>query len=348
MLDGSISLGIIVKPEKKVTFTWSTIVNEATLDNFKSYLFDYYPQYAHDEYLEIFLYSGQPKPERFRSDEDLRKVLKIAKTTSKTKLTISLETPTKNFSAWTFKDVCTEYDLSLATDPGLDVIPRFTDIKAAPLNSDLEKKMLDQLINEVESMVHVLNLIGANEATKSMVVGAFLVKATRLFNEDLFLAAQRDLSGRRGNGPVDFSVHSRKGYDHTLGVTKVKKDDFRQGVAQNIVQLESALTEKKRKRGLNDVDGEGEQLTETRSYGIVTDASMWLLIECTLHEDERVSYRMTELGRTLNYSGNWKDDAKYIFERLVWLWSLMRDEIPARESYARKLTSAPSNKKVSM
>ncbi|KAG0242680.1 hypothetical protein BG011_003271, partial [Mortierella polycephala] len=154
MVDGSISLGIIVKPEKKVTFTWSTFVNEATLDDFKSSIFDYYPQYDHDEYLEIFVYRGHPKRERLRSDEDLRKILKIAKTTSKTKLVISLETPTKKFSAWTFKDVCAEYNLSPTTDPGLDVIPPFTDIKAASLDSDLEKKMLDQLINEVESMVH--------------------------------------------------------------------------------------------------------------------------------------------------------------------------------------------------
>ncbi|KAF9177083.1 hypothetical protein BGZ51_009206, partial [Haplosporangium sp. Z 767] len=283
MHDGSISLGIILKPEKKVTFTWSTIADEATLDNFKSYLFGYCPQYAHDEYLEIFVYSGQPKPELIRSDEDLRKVLKIAKTTSKTKLTILLETPTKSFSAWTFKDVCAEYNLSPASDPGLDVIPSFTGIEAAPLNSDLEKKVLGHLIDDVEDMVRVLNLLGANEATKSMIVGAFLVKATRLFDEDLFLAAQRGLSSRRGNGSVDFSVHSRKGYDHTLGVTEVKKEDFRQGVAQNIVQLESALTEKKCKRDLNDIDGGGGEPTEMRSYGIVTDASMWLLIECTVN-----------------------------------------------------------------
>ena len=34
---------------------------------------------------------------------------------------------------------------------------------------------------------------------------------------------------------------------------------------------------------------------KTRSYGIVTDATKWLLIECTHRENERVTYRMTEL-----------------------------------------------------
>ncbi|KAG0027221.1 hypothetical protein BGZ81_005785 [Podila clonocystis] len=279
LLDPSISLSVIVKPEKKVAFTWSTFVDRTTMDDFKSYIFEYYPQYAHDEYLEIFVYNGHPKPERIRNDEDLRKILKITKTTSKTKLVISLETPTKNFSAWTFRDVCAEYNLSPTTDPGLNVIPPFADIEAAPLDSDFEKKMQNQLIDEVETFVDVLSLLGANEATKSMIVGAFLAKATRLFKEDLYLAAQRDLSGRRGNGPLDFSVHSRKTYEYTLGVTEVKKDDFKQGVAQNIVQLEAALTEKKRKRNPSDIDGEEEQPMKTRSYGIVTDAVKWLLVE---------------------------------------------------------------------
>lgn len=188
--------------------------------------------------------------------------------------------------------------------------------------------MLAQLTDNVESMVHALNLVGANEATKSMIVGSFLVKVTRLFNEDLFLAAKRSLCGRRGNGPVDYSVHSRDGSDFTLSVTEVKKGEFVQGVAQNIVQLEAALT--------TNVDGEEELPMKMKSYGIVTDASQWLIVECTLHEDESVSYRMSGLGRTINYAGSmWKENAKFIFERLVLvrLWTVMRDEIPARDSH---------------
>ena len=77
----------------------------------------------------------------------------------------------------------------------------------------------------------VLPLCGGNDATKSMVVASFLVAATGLFKDDLYLMSQRHLSGRRGNGPVDFSVHPWKTYDYTLGVTEVKREDFRQGVA---------------------------------------------------------------------------------------------------------------------
>ncbi|KAF9276056.1 hypothetical protein BGZ68_010294 [Mortierella alpina] len=247
VFDSSFSIGIVVKPEKKVAFSWCGIVDTATLDDLKKNIFDLYPQYAHDDYLEIFVYNGQPKPELIRDNEDLRKILRVVKTTSKARLTISLETPSKNFSAWTFKDVCDEYNLAPgSTDPGLGDLLPFTDIQAATLDSEFEGSISNQLINEVESRTRVLNLFGANEATKSMVVASFLVAATRLFEEDLYLESQRNLSGRRGNGPVHFSVHSRKTHTYTLGVTEVKKDDFRQGVAQNIVQLESALTAKKR------------------------------------------------------------------------------------------------------
>ena len=108
-------------------------------------------------------------------------------------------------------------------------------------------------------------------------------------------------------------------------------------MAQNVVQLESALTEKKHKRNPNDIDGEEEQPMKTRSYGIVTDAFKWLLVECTLHEDESVTYRMTELG-SINYKSDWHDNVKFVFERLVWLFSRMVEEIPTRDRYPTKET----------
>jgi len=158
--------------------------------------------------------------------------------------------------------------------------------------------------------VDVLPLRGGNEATKSMVVASFLVAATGLFKDDLYLMSQQHLSGRRGNGPVDFSVHPWKTHDYTLGVTEVKKEDFRQGIAQNIVQLESALMAKKRKRVMRVVDGEEEPPSKQRAYGIVTDSDKWVFVECTMHGDETVSFKMSWLRESLNFGGSWKDDAK--------------------------------------
>jgi hypothetical protein len=98
------------------------------------------------------------------------------------------------------------------------------------------------------------------------------------------------------------------------------EDDFDQSVAQNMVQLESALsTDKKRMREAHAIDGEEEPPTELKAYGIVTNASQWMLLECTLYEDETVLYRLAPLKRIIYYGNNWQDATKFIFERLVWL-----------------------------
>ncbi|KAG0211780.1 hypothetical protein B0O80DRAFT_503085 [Mortierella sp. GBAus27b] len=157
--------------------------------------------------------------------------------------------------------------------------------------------------------------------------------ATTLFKEDLYLASQRNLSGCRGNGPLDFSIHSQDTHSCTLGVTEVKKDDFKQGIAQNIVQLESALTSiKKRKRDTQEMDGEEESMV-VRSYVIVTDASQWMLVECTQHDDEGLIYKVKNPERTVSYSGNWQDDMRD--EILNVASTSENQEGPAREQWLR-------------
>jgi hypothetical protein len=51
-----------------------------------------------------------------------------------------------------------------------------------------------------------------------------------------------------------------------------------------------------------------------------------------MQEDETVSYRMSILDHTLNYKGQGQEGAKFVFERLTWLWKRMVDEKQARKS----------------
>jgi hypothetical protein len=137
-----------------------------TVSDLMKVLVEFYPQYDHDDYVELHFYITRNSPlEPIRDDEDLRRVLKVAKTQSMKQLTISLATPNKGFSAWTFKDVVSEYNLSESTDVGIEVLPPFVGIEAAPLNSDLEKEVLRHLLDEVGLRVEVMKLLGANEAT---------------------------------------------------------------------------------------------------------------------------------------------------------------------------------------
>ncbi|KAF9162803.1 hypothetical protein DFQ26_003233 [Actinomortierella ambigua] len=318
---------VIVKPEREVAWNWSAMIDTATMGDLMKSLVGFYPHPS----------------ELIRHDEDLRRILKVVKAQPVKQLTISLAAPTKDFPTWTFKGVVSDYNLADSTAVGLEVLPPFTDIQTAPLNSDLEKTVLEHLIKEVELRVDVLKLLGANEAARSMVVASFLLAATTLFEEDLYLASQQRLGGRRGSGAVDYVVRSRMTHLHILCVTEVKKEHLSQGVAQNIIQMETALSTKKRKRGMYEIDGEERE--SQISNGIVTDASQWLLLECTLHEDKTVTFRMKCLEQFVSYGSRWQDDVRFVFERLVCLWSRTRDEMPVRERYSRNTTSALSVRK---
>ena len=61
-----------------------------------------------------------------------------------------------------------------------------------------------------------------------------------------------------------------------------KKDDFVKGVAQCAVQLESSLSNRKRK--LDEMD---EEQTFGRVFGIVTDAEKFYFMECSMDDQDR-------------------------------------------------------------
>ncbi|KAF9981400.1 hypothetical protein BGZ75_007349 [Mortierella antarctica] len=120
----------------------------------------------------------------------VRKLLRIAKTTCRTTLksratikwSLSLATPSKNYSKWMFKDVCAEYGITSYTEPNIAELPPFPEIQAEAMDTELRKEMLDQLLKEVDARTHILRLGGANEATRSIVVSWFLVAVTILFH----------------------------------------------------------------------------------------------------------------------------------------------------------------------
>ncbi|KAF9419837.1 hypothetical protein BGZ76_004194 [Entomortierella beljakovae] len=320
---------LVVKPDRKSICRWDVDVRTATLDNLRDIILKKCLQYVPEDLGDIFFCNRQ-KPIQIYSDDHLRFLLLQVKKEFNNRMSISLESPFKNFSSWTFKDVCKEYNLSASTDPVIDVIPSFTDIEAVPLDTDLKIKAADSLIEEVLRRTRTLNVVRSNEAARSIVVGSFLISATEIFRDDLILATQTNLRGVRGNGPVDYSVHSRQCFEYTLGVTEVKKENFVQGVAQNIVQMESALP-RKRKRDDSDED-ECLPTNKLTSYGIVTDAKEWYFLECSMDENEVVSFRSSKLNEELNFTDkeSLASSTRIIFQKLLWLFARMRDEITMR------------------
>ena len=59
------------------------------------------------------------------------------------------------------------------------------------------------------------------------------------------------------------------------------------GIAQNAVQLESALTNRKRKAS----EIEGKESFMGKVFRIITDAKEWYFMECSLDDQERLRFK---------------------------------------------------------
>ncbi|CAJ0909504.1 14763_t:CDS:2, partial [Entrophospora sp. SA101] len=81
-----------------------------------------------------------------------------------------------------------------------------------------------------------------------------------------------------GYGPVDFAIDLLQ-TTKMVGVTEVKDEDFYKGIAQNAVQLESALSNCKRKASEME-----EDVFTGKTFGIITDAKEWYFMECLYNE----------------------------------------------------------------
>ena len=107
-----------------------------------------------------------------------------------------------------------------------------------------------------------INLLSI-ESTKSLYVYSYLFAGASNF---------------KGHGPLDFAIDLRR-TAKTVGVIEVKKDDFVKGVAQCAVQLESSLSNRKRKA--NEME-------------VVTDAEKFYFMECSLDNQDRPSFKLSE------------------------------------------------------
>ncbi|KAG0196583.1 hypothetical protein BGX28_009960 [Mortierella sp. GBA30] len=114
---------------------------------------------------------------------------------------------------------------------------------------------------------------------------------------------------------------------------EAKATEWKQGLAQNIVQLESALTE--RWRSFDCAPGDTTALV---SYGIVTTASLWYFVQCAV--DPTTSspiFHYSRLPVTFSFNGEyWEKEAKDIFTRILWLLDAMLSEVPNREKKHKK------------
>ncbi|KAF9196896.1 hypothetical protein BGZ49_002675 [Haplosporangium sp. Z 27] len=345
------TLKVIVRPNRSESFTWTTDTETTTRKELERAIYAEYPDREDgDAVLAIMHPRGISQHEtggieRPSDDAQFRNIILQYRKTNANTITVALETPTKKYTDFTLAEVNSLYEISNLESPDILELPSFEGISSEPLDSDLHKESLKRLIDELDSRIRAIPALSLNEATRSTYVCSFLTQAVLIFNGDLTLAPERSLRGRHGHGKIDYSIESLAGDGtrHVLGVTEVKHEDFRKGVAQNIVQLESSLTVRKRRRCDDDEgerEAESDESVPMRAYGIVSDAVNWYFLECKIDqsgESSRPQFKVSKLDDIVNYrKSTWKDDAASVLGQIVWLIRKMYSEIPKRELQCKR------------
>ena len=251
--------------------------------------------------------SGKYSP---RNDQDLREVLRIFVSKNNLKFTVFIETPSKAFSDWTFSSVCQLYGLDSETeDLTMAVFPVFSCGSVKPSQESFENLMTELKSRLDNTPINLLSI----EATKSIYVYSYLLAGANNFKGKFEIRPQKNISGPNGHGPLDFAVDLRR-TAKTVGVTEVKKDDFVKGVAQCAVQLESSLSNRKRKA--NEVE---EDQMVGKVFGIVTDAEKFYFMECSLDKQDRPSFKLSEPVVVVYNDENMENMVVKVLSHIVWL-----------------------------
>ncbi|RIA88938.1 hypothetical protein C1645_825560 [Glomus cerebriforme] len=230
---------VIVSPKRTNGFKWNVDVRDATLEGLKEYIRkEYNPPSLEKDGAVLKFISGDKERYSPQNDQDFCKMLRQFVLNNNFKLIIVIETPSKAFSDWSFPKVCQLYGLGESDDPSLSVFPSFT-CEYKNLEEDSSQAILKHFIAELEARLKSIPISG-NEASKSQAQWA---RPSRFRNR---------LTPIRKNRWCDRS----------------KDEDFYKGIAQNAVQLESALSNHKRKAS----EMEEGDVFAGKTFGIITDA----------------------------------------------------------------------------
>ena len=323
-----------MKPKKSI-FSWFVNIEEASITNLISEIQTTYPDIDINNSIVLTFVAGDER-DVILNDYKLKQKLRVLARVHSYHITVNLETrmyihiplfsyysklmcyaAQRAFTDYTFPMVCNLFGLP----ENHQLFPKLI-YNTIPLTGTSESNALKHLLAELQLRWDTTGIDMSNEATHSEYVYSFLVAAASLYKGSIVIRPQQQIRGNYGRGPVDFALEARAG--SILGVTEVKKEDFKKGIAQNLVQLESAFSCKKRKYSdITNLESATGESTTGKTYGIVTDAQMWYILECTTNSGG-LSFHMSKLSTQINYSEEgWEKKAEYVFGCLVWLLNQM-------------------------
>ena len=157
-----------------------------------------------------------------------------------------------------------------------------------------------------------------------------------LYEKNFKIVPEKLVKGHNGQGNLDLEIECCS-TGRIVGLVEVKRDDFKQGFAQATVQMESSLS---RKRKADEID-DGYGLDKV--WGIVTDAEKWYFMECTLDDQDRPSFKLSEPVVVVYNNENMKTMVEKVLSHIVWL--LQEAQKPVEVSQSDEQTRHPKKQK---
>jgi len=300
---------------KRKPFTWSANLESATLSALKDIILqrcDLKAEFDKEETSLEFTIDGIGEKYKPVSDSDFRDLLQRMVDRHAVQFTVSISTPSKAFSSYDLDTVCKLYGIN---DSGGTFSAMFPKLDCGLISKDTFEQDLTNFTTDLEKHLLITPFDGTNEATKSIYVYLILHAAISIFGASKFtIYLEKYITGAHGHGPVDYAIDSRL-TKKTVGVTEVKDEDFKQGIAQNVVQLESCLTTRKRKASeIEDVES-----PPGRAFGIISDAEKFYFLECRINGDGKTTFKLSE-SVIIDYRSEFmKDMVAKVLGHIGWL-----------------------------
>ncbi|GES96525.1 hypothetical protein GLOIN_2v1571020 [Rhizophagus clarus] len=149
---------------------------------------------------------------------------------------------------------------------------------------EIRSLVIDELLRLHKTSQHITS---ANEATRCEFISRIIYGVASIFDGEVKVYPQYEISGSHGKGPVDWVI---KVGNTIITVTEAKKEDINQGIAQNAVKLQTSIQRNPKKRSY-DTAG----LHEDVMYGIVSTAVDWVIIKLVSSSSENNSEGKVEV-----------------------------------------------------
>ncbi|RIA84642.1 hypothetical protein C1645_831933 [Glomus cerebriforme] len=120
-------------------------------------------------------------------------------------------------------------------NPSIDVYSVFS-CGSADLTSEKSKAVIKHLMAELNLRKKTTPIDMAYEATKSIYSYCYLASGVSLYENNFKIIPEKLVMGHNGQDILDLAIECRS-TGRIAGLVEVKKDDFKQGLAQATVQI---------------------------------------------------------------------------------------------------------------